>query len=145
MVLFLYVFTWEKIVVSRPLVHIVFGSSLAPFHPGTCWTEKNQYIFLYLKGVWHKIFVFSFFSRISFPWPLSISLRPFQIFTKIRGDIRDFVDSGDKLFTGGVSEGNRYMKKTWSRKSRVRHPLSMHAIQIVLYCTIYQLQYYQNT
>jgi hypothetical protein len=32
--------------------------------------------------------------------PLSIQLWPFQIFMKIHGDIRNFVDTGDKLFTG---------------------------------------------
>jgi hypothetical protein len=39
------------------------------------------------------------------PWPLGIQLGPFQIFIKIRGDIRNFVfiasvvDTSDKLFT----------------------------------------------
>jgi hypothetical protein len=38
--------------------------------------------------------------------PPSIPLGPFQIFTKIRGDIRAFVDNGDKLFTGVNGTGD---------------------------------------
>ncbi len=41
-----------------------------------------------LKGQCHEIFCFWFFSWISFPHPQSIPLGPFQIFLKIRGDIR---------------------------------------------------------
>ncbi len=37
-------------------------------------------IYSYLKGVWHEILSFKFFSWISFPTPQSIPLGPFQIF-----------------------------------------------------------------
>ncbi len=44
--------------------------------------------------------------------PVSISLGKFRIFTKIRGDTRNFVfiagvvDTGDKLFTGVIDIGD---------------------------------------
>ncbi len=44
------------------------------------FSEKN-------KGVWHMIFAFRFFPWISVPKPLIIPLGPFQIFSKILGDI----------------------------------------------------------
>ncbi len=40
-----------------------------------------------LKGAWHEIFDFRLFSWISFLRALSIQFGPFQIFTKIQGDI----------------------------------------------------------
>ncbi len=47
-----------------------------------------------LKGVWHEIFDFWFFS--------SIPLGPFCIFSKIRGDIREY-----KLFSGVNDTGEK--------------------------------------
>jgi len=55
-----------------------------------------------LKGVWHEIFDISFFHKSVSPGPLSIPLGPFQIFSKIRGDIREWMfisvvnDTGEK-------------------------------------------------
>ncbi len=46
-----------------------------------------------LKGVWHEIFSCEFFSWISFPGPLSIPLGPFQIFSNIHGDIREWMST----------------------------------------------------
>jgi hypothetical protein len=63
-------------------------------------------------GQCHEMFDFWFFSGISFPKHLSIPLRPFRIFLKIRGDLRQFatgcnfaasiVDTGGK-FAAGVN------------------------------------------
>ncbi len=51
------------------------------------------------KGVWHEIFDFRFFFQKSvFPGPLSISLGSFQIFSKIRRDIREW------MFVSGVND-----------------------------------------
>ncbi len=45
-----------------------------------------------LKGVWHEIFNFRFYSWISFPpRPPSIPLGTFWIFSKICGDIREWL------------------------------------------------------
>ncbi len=54
-----------------------------------------------LKGVWlwHEIVNFSFFHESVSRLPLSTLLGLYRICTKIRGDIRCFVDIGDKLFT----------------------------------------------
>ncbi len=41
-----------------------------------------------LKGVWHEIFSFRIFHESVSPGPLSMPLGPFQIFSKIHGDIR---------------------------------------------------------
>ncbi len=59
-----------------------------------------------LKGVWHEILDFKFFSWICVPQAPSIPLEPFWFFSKIRGDIRKLMfitgvnATGDKLFSG---------------------------------------------
>ncbi len=59
-----------------------------------------------LKGVCHEIFSFNFFHNSVFPGSLSIPLGPFQIFSKIREDIGEWMFvtginyTSDKLFTG---------------------------------------------
>ncbi len=61
-----------------------------------------------LKGVWHEIFDFSFFSLISVPWPLSIPLGSFSLFLKIHGDNHEWMfissvnDIADKFIDGVV-------------------------------------------
>ncbi len=61
---------------------------------------------IFLKGVWHEIFDFRFFSWISVPRAYEYSLGAASIFSKIRGDIREWMfitgvnDTGDMLFTG---------------------------------------------
>jgi hypothetical protein len=57
------------------------------------WYQRFLYVrwCFALKGVWHEIFYFKFFSWNSFPRTLSIPWGPFQIFTKIRTDIYNFV------------------------------------------------------
>jgi hypothetical protein len=52
---------------------------------------------LLLKGVWHEICDFSFFHESVFPGPLSIPLGPFQLFSKIRGENREW------MFISGVN------------------------------------------
>ncbi len=48
---------------------------------------------------------------------MSISLGPFRIFSKIRGDIREWMlisgvnDAGDKLFTGVNDTGDKFHTK----------------------------------
>ncbi len=72
------------------------------------WSDSN---FEALKGVWHKIFDYKFFSWITSPRPLRIPLGPFQIFKKICGGtsmvryhihnlvfITSVNGTGDKLF-----------------------------------------------
>ncbi len=60
-----------------------------------------------LKGVWHEIFSFKFFSLISFPPTLSIPLRPFRFFRKIRRDIREW------MFISGVNDTGHKREKCW--------------------------------
>ncbi len=61
---------------------------------------------VWLKGVWHEIFDFRFFHESVSPRPQSIPLGPFWIFSKICGDIHEWIfiadvnDTGDKLFSG---------------------------------------------
>jgi hypothetical protein len=62
-------------------------------------------LYQHLNGAWHEIFDFRFFTQISFPLALSILLGPFWIFTKIRRDIRNLVDTNDKMFTGVKDSG----------------------------------------
>jgi hypothetical protein len=63
-----------------------------------------------LKGQCHEIFDFRFFHGSVSPKHLSIPLRPFQIFSKIRGDIR-----GSRYITGVNDTGGTW-KKSSSRK-----------------------------
>ncbi len=83
---------------------------------GTKFYLVGPNFILSLKGVWHEIFDFKFFFRESVsPRPPSIPLKPFWIFSKIRGDIRELMfitvvnDTGDKLFSGvnDTSEKNQ--------------------------------------
>jgi hypothetical protein len=59
-----------------------------------------------LKGQCNEIFASGFFHESVSPKPLSIPLGPFQIFLKIRGDIRSsrltigISDTGGKFATG---------------------------------------------
>ncbi len=53
-----------------------------------------------LKGVWHEIFDFKFFSMNQFPLAPEYSVGQFWIFTKIRGDIRNFVFVAGVVVTG---------------------------------------------
>jgi hypothetical protein len=66
---------------------------------GRYWLKR------YSKRVWHEIVHFRFFHEAVYPWPLSIPLGTFQIFTKICGDVCNF-DNGDKLFTGVNDTGD---------------------------------------
>ncbi len=72
--------------------------------------DTSSLIFMKLKGQCHEIFDYWFFSWISFPQTLSILLRPFRIFSKIRGDIR-----GSRCTTGVNDIGGKW-KKSSSRK-----------------------------
>jgi hypothetical protein len=66
----------------------------------------------YLKGVWHEIFDFRFFSWIIVPRAPSIPMGPFRIFSKIHGDIREWMfitgvnDTGDKVYIGVNDTGD---------------------------------------
>ncbi len=70
-----------------------------------------------LKGVWHEIFDFRFFSWISVPQApkYSMPLEPFWIFSKIRGDIRELMfitgvnDTCNKLFSGVNDTGEKFI------------------------------------
>ncbi len=70
---------------------------------------------LTLKWVWHEIFDFRFFHESVSPRPPSIPLGPLWIFSKIRGDIREWifitgvVDNADKLFSGVNDTGEKYI------------------------------------
>ncbi len=65
-------------------------------------SEKYTGIIFYLKGVWHEIFDFRFFSWISVPQAPKYSVGAILNFSKIRGDIRELLfitgvnDTGDK-------------------------------------------------
>ena len=73
------------------------------------WVRKRCKI-LCLKGQCHEIFASGSFHESVFPQPQSIPLRPFRIFSKIRGDIRS------SRFATGVNDTGSKWKKTWSRK-----------------------------
>jgi hypothetical protein len=60
------------------------------------------YLIVNLKGQCHKIFDFWFFHETVSPKRLSIPLRPSQIFSKIRGDIR-----GSRCTTGVADTGGK--------------------------------------
>jgi hypothetical protein len=67
-----------------------------------------------LKGVWHDIFDFSFFHESVSPRPPSIPLGLLWIFSKIRGDIPEWIfiagvnDTSDKLFSGVNDTGEKF-------------------------------------
>ncbi len=62
-----------------------------------------------LKGVWHEIFDFNFFHKSVSPGPLSIPLGRFRIFSKIRGDIREW------MFISGVNDTGEKREKFWDK------------------------------
>ncbi len=62
-----------------------------------------------LKGVWHEIFAFRFFHKSVSLGALSIQLGPFQIFSKIRGDIREW------MFISGVNDTGKKREKFWDK------------------------------
>jgi hypothetical protein len=133
----------------------------------------------FLKGVWHEIFDFRFFSWISSARApeYSIPWGSFRIFTKIRGDIqkqsvnvtgdnlspvtttpavmyrryrsltlaRIFVKiwNGPNRILGG--QGKLICEKTWSRKSRVRLPLLIQKISLLvkIYVFLHYLRQFQ--
>ncbi len=64
----------------------------------------------YLKGQCHEIFASGFFKKSVPPQPQRISLRPFRIFSKIRGDIRS------SRFATGVNDTGGKWKKSSIRK-----------------------------
>ncbi len=70
---------------------------------------------LTLKGVWHEIFDFKFFSWISVPQAPKYSIGAFLNFSKIRGDILELMfitgvnDTGDKLFSGDNDTGEKFI------------------------------------
>ncbi len=62
------------------------------------------YSLYWLKGVWHEIFEFGFFSMNQFPsGPWVFQWGSLQICTKIRGDIHNFVFTGVKDTGGKLS------------------------------------------
>jgi hypothetical protein len=67
-----------------------------------------------LKGQCHEIFDFWFFHESVCPKPLSIPNGPFQIFSKIRGDIRSskcttgVVDTGGSFAAGVFDTGGNF-------------------------------------
>jgi len=67
-----------------------------------------------LKGVWHEIFDFRFFSWISVPQAPKYSIGAILNFFKICGDIRELLfipvvnDTGDKLFSGVNDTGKKF-------------------------------------
>ncbi len=73
------------------------------------WQDNWRIILASLKGQCHKISDLWFFSWISFPKPLSTSLGPFRIFSKILRDIRS-----SRCTTGVVDTGcRRYCWDWW--------------------------------
>jgi hypothetical protein len=77
----------------------------------------------YLKGVWHEIFDFKFFSWISVPQAPKYSIGAFW---KIRGDIHKLMfiagvnDTGDKLFSGVNDTGEQFIfpRCRWYRSEK---------------------------
>ncbi len=68
-----------------------------------------------LKGAWHEIFDFRFFSWISVPKAPKYSIGAVLNFFEIRGDIREWIfiagvnDTGDKLFSGVNDTGEKFI------------------------------------
>jgi hypothetical protein len=67
---------------------------------------------VFLKGQCHEIFCCWFFHESVFPKPLIIPLGPFQIISKIRGDI-----PSSMFATGDVIDNDGKWKKSSFRKS----------------------------
>jgi hypothetical protein len=76
------------------------GSSLAPSLP----PSRSSV----LKRRCHEIFCFCFFHESVFPQPQSIPFRPFQIFSTIRGDIRE-----SRCTTGISDTCHRFQQHRW--------------------------------
>ncbi len=80
-------------------------SSDRPFLYRKWW---NTHAGTSLKGVWHEIFSFTFFSWIIFPRTPEYPIRTISIFSKVRGDIREWrflsgvKDSVDKREKWGI-------------------------------------------
>jgi hypothetical protein len=73
-------------------------------------SEESQSVVLllhFLKGQCHEIFCFSFFHESVSPKPLIIPIGLFQIFFKIRGDIRS-----SRCTTGVVDTGGKWKKSS---------------------------------
>jgi hypothetical protein len=77
-----------------------------------------------LKGIYHRLITkqihdpspltrdfmtWDFFHKSVYPGPLSIPLGPFRIFSKIRGDIREW------MFISGVNDTGEKREKFWNR------------------------------
>ncbi len=71
-----------------------FGWKFIP----SCGAEKGDAWYSSLKEVWHEIFDFRFLHKSVSPGPLSIQLGSFRIFSKIRGDNREW------MFVSGVND-----------------------------------------
>ncbi len=67
----------------------------------------SAFVSVDLKGQCHEIFDFCFFYESVSPKHLSIPVRPFQIFSKIRGDIR-----GSRFTTGVNDTGGKWKKSS---------------------------------
>ncbi len=73
-----------------------------------------QMLYVSLKGQCHEIFSFWFYHESVYPQPQSIPLGPFQIFSKIRGDIRKsrcttgINDTGGKIAAGINDTGGKF-------------------------------------
>ena len=77
--------------------------------------EIKTVIYVFLKGQCHEIFCYWFFFHESVsPQPQSIPCRPFRIFSKIRGDIREsrcttgINDTGGKIAAGINDAGGKF-------------------------------------
>jgi hypothetical protein len=68
----------------------------------------------HLKGQCHEIFCFWFFDESASPQPHSIALRPFRIFSKMRGDncnsrcTTGINDTGGKIGAGINDTGGKF-------------------------------------
>ncbi len=130
---------WDRLIGKIWCSRITISLPEMFFFSAQCW--------FFLKGVWHEIFDFRFFSWTIFPFgPLSILLRQLNKFyensrrnskspakspvsptpatnTKLWIFMQIFI----KIWNGpkGIlrSRGNYFMKKTWGWKSRVWLPL----------------------
>jgi hypothetical protein len=94
---------------------------------------------LTLKRQCHEIFCFWFFHESVSPQPQSIPLGPFQIFSKIRGDIRksrcttvsttpaadfatnftSFIDTGGKFATSVNDTGGKFVNDTGGKQCKL--------------------------
>jgi hypothetical protein len=89
-----------------------------------------------LKGQCHEIFCFWFFYESVSPQPQSIPLGPFQIFSKIRGDIRKsrcttgVNDTGGKFATGVNDTGGK-LPPVSRHGQQICHRYQRHRRQIL--------------